>query len=90
MFGVLVDHTAQPAALTQLSRYVLMYATLAFVFHGRPREIEPAMPGIEAPVVDGVTMHWSKTMPPIEVLDARLSAVMEIPGVFGEMVEDKK
>jgi hypothetical protein len=35
-------------------------------------------------------VHWSKTIPPIDVFVARLSAVIDVPGVFGEIVEAKK
>lgn len=60
---------------------------MAFAFHGLPKKTVPAVspePGA------GVTVHWSKTIPPIDVLAARLSAVIETPFVFGEMVEAKK
>lgn len=52
--------------------------------------MEPVIPEIEAPAAEGVTLHWSNTMPPIEVFVTRLSAVIEISGVFGEIVEAKK
>jgi hypothetical protein len=48
------------------------------------------MPLTDAPAAEGGTVHWSKTMPPIETFVTRLSAVIDVLGVFGEIVEAKK
>ena len=38
------------------------------------------MPLTVAPTAEGVTVHWSKRMPPIDVFVARLSAVIDVHG----------